>query len=132
MPSIIDHETMNADELPGIWAPVQWELSEDERVQELDTQARASLLSVIDVPEAILRLLLDETTIDRAYEPPEGYDPEQQGEWNPDLLTFEFKRPVKLMKVDRSRERLYLEYRVDGAGYWALEIEPEHVEIYRI
>jgi hypothetical protein len=132
MPSIIDHETMNVDELPGIWSPVQWELTEEERIQELDTQARASLVSVIDAPEAVLRLLLDETAIERAFDPPSGYNPEQQGEWDPDLLTFQFQRPITLVKVERGRERLYIEYRVADLGYWALVIEPEHVEIYRI
>jgi hypothetical protein len=27
MPIEIDPETMNVDDLPGIWSPVQWELS---------------------------------------------------------------------------------------------------------
>jgi hypothetical protein len=39
MPIEIDPETMNVDDLPGIWSPVQWELSEDERIQELEMQA---------------------------------------------------------------------------------------------
>jgi hypothetical protein len=34
MPPSIDPETMNVDELPGIWLPVQWPLSEDDRIQE--------------------------------------------------------------------------------------------------
>lgn len=132
MPSIIDYETMNVDELPGIWSPVQWELTEDERIQELDNQAQASLLAVLDVPEAILRLLLNETDIERAFDPPPGYDPDQQGEWNPDLTTFQFKRPVKLIKVDRRRDSLYVEYRVADLGYWAVEIGEEQAQIYRI
>jgi len=56
MPIDIDPETMNVDKLPGIWSPVQWELTEEEHIQELDTQATASLLFAVDVPEAILRL----------------------------------------------------------------------------
>ena len=50
MPSVIDPETMHVDDLPAIWSPVQWELSEKERVEEIETQARASLLWMIDAP----------------------------------------------------------------------------------
>ena len=80
MAGVINPETLYVDDLPGIWSPVQWELSDAERIKELDEQARASLLWAVDVPETILRLLLNETEIERAYEAPKGYDPEQQGE----------------------------------------------------
>ncbi|MFN2128758.1 MAG: hypothetical protein ACK2TU_12945, partial [Anaerolineales bacterium] len=73
MPKDIDPQTMNADNLPGIWSPVQWELSEEEQLQELEEQSTASLLFSVDPPEAILRLLLNEYTIERAYEQPKGY-----------------------------------------------------------
>ncbi|GAG46260.1 unnamed protein product, partial [marine sediment metagenome] len=63
MPRSIDPQTMNVDELPGIWSPVQWDLSEDERLEELENQATASLLWTVDTPEAILRLFLNETDI---------------------------------------------------------------------
>ncbi len=65
MPIDIDPETINADELPGIWSPVQWELTEEERIMELENQARSNLLYAVDVPEAILRLLLNETEVER-------------------------------------------------------------------
>jgi hypothetical protein len=65
MPGVIDPETMNIDGLPGIWSPVQWELTEQERVKELDTQSTASLFWSVDVPVAILRLDLQETEIER-------------------------------------------------------------------
>jgi hypothetical protein len=132
MPSIINTETMNVDELPGIWTPVQWPLEEDERIQELEDQATASLLFAVDTPEAVLRLLLNETAIERAFDPPEGFDPEQQGEWYPDLVTFQFKRPIRLVKVERSPDHLYIEYKFGNLGYWAFEIEPESVQIYRL
>src|SRR4030042_1488680 len=80
MPGVIVAETVQVGALPGIWSPVQWELGEEERREELEDQARASLLAAVDTPEAVLRLLLDETEIVRAFGPPEGYDPEQQGE----------------------------------------------------
>ena len=102
MPRYIDPETMNVDEMPGIWSPVQWELSEEERIQELHLQATASLLWAVDAPEAILRLLLSETAIERTLEPPTGYDPENQGEWDESLVTFGFRRSMELVKLERA------------------------------
>ena len=61
MTAVIIPETLHVDDLPGIWSPVQWLLSEDERAAELEQQATASLLYAVDAPEAILRLLLEET-----------------------------------------------------------------------
>jgi len=132
MPNVIDPETMNVDELPGIWSPVQWDLSEEERNNELEEQATASLLWAVDVPEAILRLLLDECAIERAFEPPKGYDPEQQGDWDESLLTFQFKREIQFRKVEREKEYLYLEYKIEDLGYWAFEIQPEQISLYKI
>lgn len=132
MPQYIDPETMSVDDLPGIWSPVQWELSEEERIQELHNQATASLLWVVDAPEAVLRLLLGETEIDRSIEAPDNYDPEIQGEWDASLLTFMFKRAIKLLKVERQPDYLYVEYKFDGLGIYALEIEPDNVNIARL
>jgi len=132
MPGIIDAELIHVDDLPGIWSPVQWDLSEEERIQELDLQATASLLHAIDVPEAILRLLLNETAIERAFVPPDGYDPEQQGEWDAALLTFEFRRPIQLEKAERGRDFLRVEYDFKDLGRWVFEIEPEAVHLRRI
>ena len=132
MPGIIDPETMNVDELPGIWSPVQWPQTKEERMEEVEIQATASLLFAVDTLEAILRLLLNETDIERAFDPPEGFDPEQQGDWNSDLVTYQFRRPIRLEKVERSQDRLYVEYRFGELGHWALEIEPESVQIYRL
>jgi hypothetical protein len=132
MPSVIDPETMNVDKLPGVWSPVQWDLSEKERIEELDNQATASLLFSVDTPEAILRLLLDEYQTERALDPPGNYDPEKQGEWNPDLLTFRFSRSIKLVDVKREKDYLYVEYNFEGLGYWAFEIEPESMHVYRL
>ncbi|MEW5869958.1 MAG: hypothetical protein AB1894_11825 [Chloroflexota bacterium] len=131
MPYDIDPETINADNLPGIWSPVQWELSEEERIQELEDQAAASLLSVVDVPEALLRLLLDETGIQRAFAPPKGYDPDLQGGWDDELVTFEFKRPVELLNIERRRDFMRLEYKIADLGYWTIEIEPDSARIFR-
>ncbi len=132
MPGVIDPETINADDLPGIWSPVQWELNEEEHAEELENQATASLLWAVDVPEAILRMLLQETEIERLLEEPEDYDPDTQGEWDADLVTFGFKKPIRLVKVEREHNFLYLEYKFGDSGYWGFEIEPEKVTIIRI
>ncbi len=132
MPSVIDPETMYVDDLPGIWNPIQWEMTEQERIQELENQARASLLWAVDVPEGILRLLLNETDIERAHTPPNGFDPELQGEWDEELITFKFLRTFRLENVDRERDSLTVTYRVEGLGHWCIEIEPEKVMIERI
>lgn len=131
MPGVIDPETMNADGLAGIWSPVQWELTDEERIREVETQATASLLWSVDVPEAILRLLLQESAIERLFEPPENYDPEEQGEWDNKLVTFGFQKPIELVKIEREQNYLYLEYKFGDFGYWYIEIEPEKVSIKR-
>lgn len=132
MPEVIDPETMNIDELPGIWSPVQWELSPEERLAEAEAQAQSSLLANIDVPEAILRLLLNEYAIGRAYTSPEGYDPEVQGEWDENILTYAFTKPVTLEQVERNRDRLVVIYQFANLGKWMIEVQPERVVIERI
>ena len=132
MPAVIVTETIQVDDLPGIWSPVQWELTDEERVSELEQQATASLLWSVDVPEAILRMLLDETAVERLYEPPEGYDSAQQGEWDPSLITFGFKRRVHLDTLERSENTLDIIYKLEGAGYWQLTITPDRVSLERI
>jgi hypothetical protein len=132
MPSVIDPETIHVDELPSIWSPVQWELTEEERIQAVEEQAAASLLWIMDTPEAILRLLLGETEIQRLYQPPEGYNPAEQGEWEDEILTFGPYRPMKLIEVERTREYLRLVYNFGDLGYWEFTIEPERVTIERI
>ncbi|MBT3188171.1 MAG: hypothetical protein HN736_14125 [Anaerolineae bacterium] len=132
MPSIIDHETMHVDDLPAIWSPIQWELSEEERVEEINTQATASLLWAMDAPEAILRLLLNEEGIQQLGEAPEGYDLEAQGEWSEEYMTFGSKHSIKLDSVTRERDALHLVYKVGDSGYWQFEITPERVIIERI
>jgi hypothetical protein len=99
---------------------------------QMDIQSTASLLSSVDVPEAILRLLLQETEIERLLEAPVGYDPESQGEWDSELTTFGFQRPIQLIKVEREQNYLYLEYKFGELGYWSFEIEPEKVTIERL
>jgi hypothetical protein len=132
MPGVIDAETMQVDRLPGVWSPVQWDLTEEERAREIEEQAKASLLWAADVPEAVLRLLLSETGIERVFGPPEGYDPEQQGEWDSGMVTFGFSRRIHLQGLERKADLLEVEYQMEGAGWWRLEIGPERVVIERV
>jgi hypothetical protein len=132
MPSIIDSENLPIDDLPTIWSPVQWELSDAERITELENQATASLLWSACAPEAILRLLLGETEIERAFNAPTGYDPEAQGEWNEDMITFQFKRPARLNVLRREGDHLYLEYDFGDLGLWALDIAPEGMSLQKL
>ncbi len=132
MPGVIDPETMYADDLPGIWSPVQWEMTDEERIKEVEKQATASLLWAVNVPEAILRLLLKETAIERVYKPPKGFDPDMQGDWMKDLITFAFKRPIKLVEVDREPNSTYVEFDFGEVGAWSIEIEPEKITIERV
>lgn len=132
MPAAIDPEVMNVDELPGVWSPVQWDMSPEERVKEVEEQATASLLFAVDIPEAILRLLLQETGIERAYEPPKGYDPARQGDWEGDLITFQFKRLLQLVNVDRGQDHLSVEYNFNNLGRWSVDITPDSFKLQKI
>jgi hypothetical protein len=132
MPSVIDPQTMHVDELPTIWSPVQWELTDEERVEAVNEQAAASLLWTMDAPEAILRLLLGETEIQRLYQAPEAYDSAEQGEWDGEILTFGPYRPIKLIEIERDADYLRLVYNFGDLGYWEFMIEPEKVTIERI
>ena len=132
MPSLIDPETLYVDDLPAIWSPVQWELNEEERFEAVNEQATASLLWTMDAPEAILRLLLAETEIQRLYQPPDDYDREEQGAWDEEILTFGPYRRMKLIEIERDPELLRLVYNFGDLGYWEFMIEPEKVTIERI
>ncbi len=132
MPGVIDPQTIQVDELPGVWAPVQWDQTEEERAAEIENQAAASLLMTVDIPEAILRLLLNETGIEQVIDPPKGYRPEEQGEWDPETITFAFHRPVRLVNVTREPEALTAEYDFGDLGHWLFEITPERVILERI
>jgi hypothetical protein len=132
MPSVIDPQTIHVDELPAIWSPVQWELTEEERIEAVNEQAVASLMWTMDAPEAILRLLLGETEIQRLFQAPEDYDPEEQCELDEEILTFGPYRSMKLIEVEREPDYLRLVYNFGDMGYWEFVIEPEKVTIERI
>jgi hypothetical protein len=132
MPSIIDPETLYVDNLPIVWSLVQWELTEEERIQVVEEQATASLLWSMDAPEAILRLLLDETATEHLFKAPVGFNHADQGEWDEKLITFGPKRPIKLESLKRTPTRLELVYNFADLGMWEFIIESEKVCIARI
>jgi hypothetical protein len=132
MPGLIDPQTIEVNGLPVIWSPVQSPLTEEEKIRELDQQATASLLWAATIPEQVLRLLLSETDIEPISDPPAGYDPDVQGEWDSSQLTFAFSRVIRLLREDRRPDRLTVEYKVDGAGTWIVEIGLEEVSVARI
>ncbi|MBE3120429.1 MAG: hypothetical protein IMZ50_16950 [Candidatus Atribacteria bacterium] len=133
MPSIIDPQTLYVDDLPTIWSPVQWELTEEERREAVEEQqATASLLWSMDALEAILRLLLDETGIERLFGPPAGFNTEEQGDWDEKLITFGPKRAIKRESVERTPTRLELVYNFAELGRWEFVIESEQVTIQQI
>lgn len=132
MPGIMDPELMHADELPAVWAPVQWEQSEKEHSTEIDRNASANLLFNSDVPEAVLRLLLNETDSQVVYEPPKGYNPEEQGEWDSEIMTFAFLREIKLRQVIRESDSLVVVYDFGSRGTWRMEISPERMILERV
>jgi hypothetical protein len=111
---------------------VQSELTEAERIQAVEEQASASLLWSMDAPEAILRMLLEETDIERLLEPPVSYNPVEQGDWDEKLITFGPKWPIKRESVERTPTRLELVYNFSDLGWWEFVIEPEKVSIARI
>ncbi len=44
MPSVIDPQTLYVDDLPAIWSPVQWELTDEERIKAVEEPATAVLI----------------------------------------------------------------------------------------
>ncbi|MEX2030529.1 MAG: hypothetical protein WD906_06125 [Anaerolineales bacterium] len=132
MPGVIDPETMAVGGVPTLWWPVQIELTEAERLEEIERQTLAGLLWAAPVPEAVLRLLLGETDVVRAIDPPGGFDPEAQGEWDPERATFVFRRPLHL-EADREEDSSrVLEYALEGAGHWRMVISAEQFSVSRI
>ncbi len=88
MPIDIEPETINVD-TSRIWSPVQWELTEEEHIQELDTQAQPVYCSPWTCRSAARSC--NEYAIERL-PPPPALTRTARG-WNDELLTFQFKRP---------------------------------------
>lgn len=147
MPGAIDFETMDVDELTPVWFPSDEEPETPERYESMVRQeASARLMTMVGVPEAVLRLLVGETEVSRVprdvgREDEEGRRDFEAGggageagaaedELPPD--SFEFSRPITAETVEMTREGLLVIYRLEGAGTWRLFLESERVMIERV
>jgi hypothetical protein len=154
MPGTIDFETMDVDELTPVWWPSDADLTPDQYDSVVQQEARAHLLTMLGVPEAILRLLVRETEVSRVARDVAGQD---DGKWSdfegeaaadadadadaaadaeseagfpPD--SFEFSRPIVAETVEMTRDGLLVIYRLEGSGTWRMFLESERVTIERV
>jgi hypothetical protein len=132
MQSELEPESFEVNELPTVWSPAQWEVTPEEQAVEDEEQATASMIMNADIPEAILRLLLHETEVEQAFEPPYGYQPQAQGEWDYSLKTYQFKSAIRLVNVERKEGYLSIEYDFGDNGHWVVEIDTDECNIYKV
>jgi hypothetical protein len=129
MSGYLDPLTFPVLDVPAIWCPEKERLSGNPLATSIEEQAKASLLASADTVEAILRLLYDEAEIERVFEPPQGYNPEVQGDWDDHQVTFVFRRRVEKIGEERGNESLRMEYRLETCGQYRIEITPESFSI---
>jgi hypothetical protein len=131
MPDGFDTETFPSHEFPAIW--FYQKPPEDKRdfAAFVEHQAASGMLASTDILEAVLRLLLGLTEVEGVYDPPRGYDPEVQGEWDSDVLTFIFRRRVQKVGEDREDGEIRLEYQVETCGTFVVTIRGDSVHIER-
>jgi secreted PhoX family phosphatase len=129
MPSYLDPLTFPVLDVPAIWCPEKERVLGNSLAVSIEAQAKASLLASADTVESILRLLFDEAEIDRVFEPPQGYNPEVQGDWDDQQVTFVFRRRVEKISEERDNESLRMEYRMEGCGQYRVEITSESFSI---
>jgi hypothetical protein len=152
MPGAIDFETMDVDELTPVWCPSDEELTPEQYESALQQEARAHLLTMAGVPEAILRLLVQETGVSRVArevvdqgrgarrdfeaeadaDADDGADAGADGgaELPPD--SFEFDHPIVAEKVEVTRDGLFVVYSLEGSGTWRMLFESGRVTIERV
>ena len=139
MPGAIDFETMDVDDLTPVWWPSDAELTPEQYDSVVQQEARAHLLAMLGVPEAVLRLLVRETEVSRVardvvgqgdFEVEAEGDAETDAEFPPD--SFEFSRPIVAETVEMTRNGLLVIYRLEGSGTWRMFLESERVTIERV
>jgi hypothetical protein len=81
-------------DVPAIWNYAPPPEAGDGLIYYAEDQAKNGLIATADIFESILRLLIGYTDIKAEFDPPEGYDPEIQGEWDPSIKTFMFSRKI--------------------------------------
>jgi hypothetical protein len=131
MSGFLDPLTFPTIDVPAIWCPRKEKRLGSTLALSIEEQAKGSLLQSADLVEVVLRLIYGETEIERTFVPPEGYDPEVQGEWDESQVTFAFARKVKKVFEERNEQCLQMEYQVDGSGRFRVEITPESFSIER-
>ncbi len=131
MSGVLDPLTFPSLDVPAIWCPQKEKLLGNALARSIEEQARGCLLQSADPVEAVLRLIYGETEIERAFVPPEGYNPQVQGEWDDSQVTFAFTRRVQKISEERNEDSLRMEYAVDGSGRFHVEITPDSFSIAR-
>jgi hypothetical protein len=129
MSGVLDPLTFPTLGVPAIWCPQKEKLLGNPLALRIEEQAKGSLLLSADLVESILRLLYGETEIERVYDPPKGYNPELQGEWDGSQLTFAFRRQVKKVREVRDDQSLGMDYQIEGCGRFRVEITPDSFSI---
>lgn len=129
MSGYLDPLTFPVLNVPAIWCPQKEKEMGNHLAESIEEQAQASLLASADIVEAVLRILDGETGIERVFNPPQGYNPEVQGDWDDQLVTFAFRRRVEKIREERDDELLRMEYRMEGCGQYSIEITAEGFSI---
>jgi len=132
MPISLSPDQLKLVQLPIVWSPAAAPAASPDGMPDWISLAQAGLLLAVSAPEAALRLFLQETEVEQVSEPPKGYDPIQQGEWDPQGAAYHFKRRIRMMRVEKIPDRLTVEYHFGDLGYWAVTIEADTVQIARV
>jgi hypothetical protein len=131
MSPAFDAQTFPTIDVPAVWCYRKPPEERPEFAAFVEQQAVGGLLLSADPVEIVLRLMLGLTQVEGVYDPPPGYDPELQGEWDGDTLTFVFKRRIRKVGEVREYGAIRLEYQVQGSGTFQVVIEEEKVAIER-
>jgi hypothetical protein len=127
----LDPLTFPTIPLPAVWSPVREKSDGNPLALQIEEQAKGSLLVTADTLESVLRLLLGVTEVERVFSPPDGYDAEQQGEWDEDAVTFAFTRGIRILSESRSADELSLRYEVEGLGTYTVAVTADGLDVRR-
>jgi hypothetical protein len=122
MTSVIDPLTFPVIDVPAIWCPPETKTRTAHPVLELERQAQANLILSADIIESVIRLIFGEAEIEKVMEPPEGYDPDVQGDWDESVATYAFKRPILKIEEERDEQHLLLVYSMKELGTYRVAL----------
>jgi hypothetical protein len=129
MPYAFDAQTFPTIDVPAVWCYQKPPADQAEFAGFVEQQAAGGLILSADTVESVLRLLLGLTRVEGVYDPPSGYDPELQGDWDGSILTFVFTRRIRKVAETRSEKELELEYQVENQGTFRVVIREDGVSI---